>query len=122
MICCPQHLTIHSPNSSRLNYVIGLAHEAFLEMPRSGVYDVGVENGRIVDVRGIDEDPEPSDIGQVLLDGVQHSSRIQRPAIRKGWLEKADQGRDCRGTDEFLDVLPWDEALELAANELRRVA
>ena len=53
-----------------------------------GVYDVGVENGRIVDVRGIDEDPEPSDIGQVLLDGVQHSSRIQRPAIRKGWLEK----------------------------------
>ena len=86
-----------------------------------GVYDVGVENGRIVDVRGIDEDPEPSDIGQVLLDGVQHSSRIQRPAIRKGWLEKADRGRDCRGTDEFLDV-PWDEALELAANELRRVA
>ena len=86
-----------------------------------GVYDVGVENGRVVDVKGIDEDPEVSDIGQVLLDGVQHSSRIQRPAIRKAWLEKSDRGRDRRGADEFYDV-PWDEALEIAANELKRVA
>ena len=30
-----------------------------------GVYDVGVENGRVVDVKVIDEDPEVSDIGQV---------------------------------------------------------
>jgi biotin/methionine sulfoxide reductase len=87
-----------------------------------GVYDVGVDNGsRIVDVKGIDEDPEVSDIGQVLLDGVQHGSRVRRPAIRKGWLEKPDRGRDRRGADEFHDV-PWDEALEIAANELKRVA
>ena len=52
-----------------------------------GIYDIAVESGRIVDVKGIDEDPEASAIGQVLLDGVQHDSRIQRPAIRKGWLE-----------------------------------
>ena len=33
-----------------------------------GVYDVGVEDGRIVDVQGVHEDPEPSDIGQVLIE------------------------------------------------------
>lgn len=85
-----------------------------------GIYDIAVESGRIVDVKGIDEDPEASAIGQVLLDGVQHDSRIQRPAIRKGWLENPDRRRDRRGADEFHDV-PWDEALEIAANELTRV-
>jgi len=85
-----------------------------------GVYDVGVANGRIASVQGIPEDPEVSDIGQVLLDGIQHDTRVKRPAIRKGWLQQADRGRLQRGRDEFYDV-PWDEALELAANELRRV-
>ena len=36
-----------------------------------GVYNIDVEEGRIVDVRGVEEDPEPSDIGNVLLDGIQ---------------------------------------------------
>ena len=86
-----------------------------------GVYNIDVEEGRIVDVRGVEEDPEPSDIGNVLLDGIQHGTRIKRPAIRKGWLEGGDRQRHRRGSDEFCDV-PWDEALEMAANELRRVA
>ena len=86
-----------------------------------GVYDVGVEAGRIKTVDGISEDPEVSDVGQVLIDGVQHRTRIKRPAIRKGWLEQKDRGRQLRGQDEFCDV-PWDEALELASNELKRVA
>ena len=86
-----------------------------------GVYIVGVEDGRIVDVQGVKEDPDPSDIGRVLLDGVQHKTRIKRPAIRKGWLDGGDRQRLLRGNDEFLEV-PWDEALELAAKELKRVA
>ena len=86
-----------------------------------GVYDVLVDADRIVDVQGIGEDPETSDIGQVLLDGVQHDTRIKRPAIRRGWLESPNRGRTRRGADEFCDV-PWDEALELAATELKRVA
>ena len=57
-----------------------------------GIYDIAVESGRIVDVKGIDEDPEASAIGQVLLDGVQHDSRTA-PAIRKGWLENPDRQR-----------------------------
>lgn len=86
-----------------------------------GVYEVEVTHGRITGVAGVPEDPDASPIGQVLLDGVQHSTRIKRPAIRRGWLERQDRGRELRGADEFCDV-PWDEALERAANELKRVA
>ncbi len=83
-----------------------------------GVYDVTVENGAITDVQGIPEDPYPSAIGRSLLDGVQHKARIRRPAVRRGWLESRD--RRQRGVDEFVDV-PWDEATEMAAGELKRV-
>ncbi len=83
-----------------------------------GVYDVIVEEGQIVEVKGIAEDPYPSDIGKSLLDGVQHDARIRRPAVRRGWLERRD--RKLRGEDAFID-LPWDEALDLAAGELARV-
>ena len=83
----------------------------FRNATHRGVYDVFVDTDRIVDVQGIGEDPETSDIGQVLLDGVQHDTRIKRPAIRCGWLESPIRWRTRRGADEFCDV-PWDEALE----------
>ncbi len=86
-----------------------------------GVYDVEVQNGRLVAVHDVAQDPDPSPIGQALLDGVQHPLRVREPSIRRGWLEKPDRGRERRGADEFVTV-PWDEALELAAEELQRVA
>ena len=85
-----------------------------------GVYDLEVRDGNIVRVTGIEADPSPAPMGDVLLDGVRHHTRIQRPAIRKSWLECQDRGRAKRGTEPFVEV-PWDEALELAAGELRRV-
>ncbi len=85
-----------------------------------GVYDLEIEDDKIVAVHGIDADPNPAQIKQVLLDGVQHSSRIKRPSIRRGWLHGESRARHLRGADEFVEV-PWDEALELAASELQRV-
>ncbi|XOV81475.1 MAG: molybdopterin-dependent oxidoreductase [bacterium] len=85
-----------------------------------GVFDVTVSDGVITRVDGIKEDPDPAAIGQTLLDGIQHSSRIQRPAIRKGWLNTPDRQRHRRGNDSFVDV-PWDEALDMAAQEIARV-
>ena len=85
-----------------------------------GVYDVDVVDGRIASVRGIDLDPDPSPIGDVLIDGVQ-SLRIERPAVRRGWLDGGpDRGRDRRGADPFVEV-EWDVALRLAADEIDRV-
>ncbi len=85
-----------------------------------GVYDLEVRDGNIVAVAGIDADPDPAPMGDVLLDGVRHNTRIPRPAIRKSWLACKDRGRAKRGAEPFVDV-PWDEALELAAGELKRV-
>ena len=83
-----------------------------------GVYQVEVDNGTIVDVLDYAGDPDPSPLGKGLLDGIQHPLRIRRPAIRRGWLE--NRAQDGRGDDTFVDV-PWDEALDMAAAELRRV-
>ena len=87
-----------------------------------GVYTVEVVNGRIRNVASIAEDPAPSALGEALRDGVQHDTRIRRPAIRKRWLESSFNYRDTahRGCDEFVDV-PWDEALEIASAELSHV-
>ena len=86
-----------------------------------GVYDVCVENGELISVSGIKEDPDPSKFSSSLLDGVHHPSRIKRPAVRKGWLEdKVSRARHIRGEDDFVE-LPWDEVIELAAGELTRV-
>ena len=83
-----------------------------------GVYDVEVEDQRIVGVHGLPEDPAPSPMGRALVDGIQHPLRIRRPSIRRQWL--AERDRNLRGADEFVDV-PWDEALDLAANEIQWV-
>ena len=86
-----------------------------------GVFDVSVKDGKVEAVDAIDLDPQPSALGEALLDGVQHPLRIQRPAVRKGWLaDPQSRNRRGRGEEAFVE-LPWDEALELAANELKRV-
>lgn len=86
-----------------------------------GIYDVLVEQGKIVGVEDISEDPAPSALGRGLVDGIQHPLRIREPAIRKGWLATKDRARQARGADKFVAV-PWDEALELAAGEIKRVS
>ncbi|SVD96393.1 uncharacterized protein METZ01_LOCUS449247, partial [marine metagenome] len=85
-----------------------------------GVYEVEVMDGQITDVQGISADPAPAPMANTLLDGIQHDQRIQRPAIRQGWLRGNNRDRARRGVDKFLDV-PWDEALDIAAQELARV-
>lgn len=83
-----------------------------------GAFEVDVEGDRIVATRPFSQDPHPSAIPDILPAAVHHSSRIRRPAIRKGWLQ--GRARDGRGSDTFVD-LPWDEALDIAAQELDRV-
>lgn len=84
-----------------------------------GVYDVEVKDGLIVDVLPIDMDPDPAEILNTLRDGVQHSTRIKNPAIRRGWLEGDDPDNKLRGADEFVEV-SWDIALGHAAEALEK--
>ena len=84
-----------------------------------GAYGVRVVNDEIVEVIPHPADPDPSP----LLDGVagaaRHRTRIQRPAIRRGWLEHGAGPTDLRGRDEFVEV-SWGEAIEAVATELNR--
>ncbi len=86
-----------------------------------GVYDVKVEDGRITRVVPFDKDPDPSPIGQSLVDGVISPSRVRRPAVRKSWLELGPgAATDKRGAEPFIEVT-WEEATALVAAELQRV-
>src|SRR5579871_3941981 len=85
-----------------------------------GVYKPRVQDGRVVAMDAAEFDPAPSTIGSSMVDGITAPARVRRPAIRKGFLRHGAATRDRRGRDEFVEV-PWDEALDIAAAELKRV-
>src|SRR3954467_11421847 len=72
-------------------------------------------------LRPFSADPDPSSIGLDQLDPSVTRLRVQRPAVRRGWLERgpsADNGG--RGNEPFVEV-DWATATSLVANELARV-
>ena len=87
-----------------------------------GAYDVRREDGKVVGLAGRADDPAPSPIGPAMWDAYQSPLRIQRPAVRKGWLHGKGPGRSGvgRGNEPFVEV-GWDEATALVAQELQRV-
>jgi len=89
-----------------------------------GTWEVVREAGRAVGVRALAEDPDPPPVGPAMWDAYRSSLRVQRPAVRAGWLERHRRGEhgphDGRGREDFVE-LDWDEALDLVAGELRRV-
>ena len=86
-----------------------------------GIYDVEVDNGRVVGVRACAKDPRPSRIIASMPSAVHAASRIERPMVRQGWLEHGvGSNRAGRGVEPFVAV-SWDEALDLVAAEIRRV-
>ena len=80
-----------------------------------GAFEVDVEGDRIVATRPFSEDPHPTRIPDILPAAVHHRTRVARPSIRRGWLETRE--RSARGSDEFVE-LSWDEALDIAAEEI----
>ena len=84
-----------------------------------GPYRIESRDNEIVKVHGHELDPSPSDIGQAYL----HRSelRVLRPAVRRSWLEGGPGSRgDLRGREPFVEV-EWDQAIALAADELKRI-
>ena len=86
-----------------------------------GAFRVYTDNGRIVKVKPFEEDPNPSKIPYLLPKAIYHESRVKNPFIRKGWLEGGkDRNRSKRGKDSYVEI-PWNEALDIAANEIDRI-
>lgn len=83
-----------------------------------GAFEVVTEGDRIVSTSPFLADPAPSAIPEALPAAVHHHSRVARPSIRRGWLER--RARDGRGSEDFVE-LPWDEALDIAAAEVDRI-
>jgi biotin/methionine sulfoxide reductase len=65
-------------------------------------------------------DPDPASLLGNIPASLTHRARIATPMVRKGWLERGPGPDRLRGRQAFV-ALPWDEALDLAARELKRV-
>ncbi|WP_456309053.1 molybdopterin-dependent oxidoreductase [Serratia proteamaculans] len=85
-----------------------------------GTYRVSVTDGQLTGISPVEWDRNPSKIGQSLPGAVQGSSRVQRPAVRLGYLNNRAASRNGRGREPFVEV-SWDVALALVADELQRV-
>jgi biotin/methionine sulfoxide reductase len=86
-----------------------------------GAYWAKVRDGRVVGVQPFEKDEHPSPLAESLARAVYDRSRIDRPYIRKGFLERGTRSdRSRRGTEPFVAV-DWDTALACASNELARV-
>jgi len=86
-----------------------------------GNYLVETEAGSITAIHPYDEDPDPSPIGQSLLNVLDKGARIPQPMVRAGYLEDewmSDSSQ--RGIEPFVPV-SWQKATELAARALQRV-
>ena len=76
-------------------------------------------NGATLDIRPYAEDPAPSSILQNFTTAMRHKARILRPMVRKAWLDRSKSSE--RSFDQKFVACPWDEVLDLLANELSRI-
>ena len=76
-------------------------------------------NGATLDIRPYAEDPAPSSILQNFTTAMRHKARILRPMVRKAWLDRNASSE--RTFDQKFVACPWDEVLDLLANELSRI-
>lgn len=71
-------------------------------------------------IRPFDQDPAPSALLDNIPAALDHPARLTRPLVRRGWLSDGPGPDSRRGRDSYVEM-DWDEALDLAARELRRL-
>lgn len=84
-----------------------------------GFFDAITEGGRVVGVRPFARDPVPASLIESVPATVHSAARIERPYIRKGWLEGRRSGH-ARGGDAFVPV-SWDRMTRILAEETARI-
>lgn len=86
-----------------------------------GAFEPILVDGRVSEVRAFARDPDPSPMLRSIPDTLYDRSRVMQPAIRAGWL-KGGPGRSSqlRGKDHYISV-SWERALDLVADEIKRV-
>ncbi|MCJ0764003.1 molybdopterin guanine dinucleotide-containing S/N-oxide reductase [Variovorax terrae] len=84
-----------------------------------GVFSAAWDGQRLT-VQPHPGDPDPNPLLQNFPDALRHRVRVTTPMVRRGWLERGPGPDATRGCDDYVP-LPWPEALDLVARELRRV-
>ncbi len=86
-----------------------------------GTYRVQTKDGRVTNLRGFEADPDPSPIGNGIVDVLDGPTRIKTPMVRESWLKGGPgSAPHLRGDDAFVPVT-WERAEKLVAAELNRV-
>ncbi len=86
-----------------------------------GAYLPVLDNGRLVEMKSVDFDPDPSKISDGWVDAYSHPARISQPAIRKGFYDKGFQSdTEGRGREPFVSV-SWETAEKIVAESLQKV-
>ncbi len=85
-----------------------------------GNYLVEAEGNVVTAIHSYAEDPDPSPIGQSLLDALDKGVRIPQPMVRAGYLQDEwNSDASQRGIEPFVPVT-WQKATALAARALKR--
>ncbi len=84
-----------------------------------GVFSARWKDNKL-EVRPHPGDPDPSRILENFPTALRHRARIERPMVRRGWLERGAGPDPKRGRDAFVAV-SWDKVLDLLGAELKRV-
>ena len=93
--------------------------EAVVTAAHWGPLGVIKENGKVVKSGPAIEPALVNELQTVVADQLYSETRVKYPMVRKGYLE-GNHDRTLRGRDEWVRV-SWDQALDLVANEMKRV-
>ncbi|MFU9137669.1 trimethylamine-N-oxide reductase TorA [Erwinia tasmaniensis] len=97
------------------------ASKGILTAAHWGAFEAIVDQGRMVSVQPVQDDPSPNELIEMAPWQVHADNRIKYPMVRKSWLEQGPGGgRDLRGRDEWVRV-SWDKAISLVSNDIRRL-
>lgn len=98
------------------------AQQGILTGAHWGAFEAIVQEGRMVSVKPVQDDPFPNELINMVPHQVHAPNRIKYPMVRKGWLEGGPlNGKpELRGQDEWVQV-SWDKALTLVSEQIARL-
>lgn len=86
-----------------------------------GAFTAVTENGKLTGCEPFFADQDPSPMLNTIPELVYSDKRIRQPMVRRSWLKSRENSdRTLRGREDFVAV-DWDTALDLVADENRRV-
>lgn len=97
-----------------------MSERRFFHSTHWGAFEAVVGPQGLRGIEAFGPDPAPPPQHGNIASALRHATRIERPMVRRGWLERGPGADAARGSEPFVP-LDWDRALDLLGAELRRV-